>query len=174
MNSHSTQRRGRGTDKGFSLVEVLVYIAVMVLVSVTGVLTYLSLDTMLVRNATERAVSHAAQVALERISREIRSASSVNAAQSSFGASPSVLTLNAGATTTKFAVVADALVLTVNGTEIGPLTGENVAVEDFMVNFYSGTTTDMVRVALTVSAETKAASTTRTYYTSAVLRGSYD
>lgn len=160
--------------RGFSLVEVLVYIAVLVLVSVAGVLTYLSLDTMLVRNATERTVSHAAQVALERISREIRSATAVNTTLSTLGTSPGELTLTTGGATTNFAVVGDSLILTVDGSEVGPLTGNSVVVEEFTAHLYVGTTTDLVRVSLTLSAETKAASTTRTYYTSAVLRGSYE
>jgi type II secretory pathway pseudopilin PulG len=161
-------------NQGFSLIEVLVYLAVTVLISLAGVLTYISLDDVLVRNATERAVNHSAQVALERIGREIKSAISVNAAMSTFNTSPGALTLVYGATTTNFAVVGDALVLTVNGVEIGPLTSDSVIVEDFTLNRYVGTTTELIRASLTISGNSKAASTTRTYYTSAVLRGSYE
>jgi Tfp pilus assembly protein PilW len=160
--------------RAFSLVEVLIYVAVTVLVSLAGVLTYLSLDSALLRHATERSVNHAAQVALERISRELHSASTVDTLSSVLGVSPSVLVLDAGATTTMFSVTGSTLMLTQNGVVLGPLTSDSVIVEDFTVNRYVGTSTELVRVGITLSAETKAASTTRTYYTSAVLRGSYE
>ncbi len=161
-------------NSGFSLVEVLVYIAVTVSISLAGVLTYLSLNSGLVRSATERSVNHAAQVALERITRDIRGATTVNAAQSTLGTSPGVLTLTNAATTTRYSVSGGALLLEVDGVTLGPLTGSGVTVEDFTLNRYVGTSTELVRVKLTLSAVTKAASTTRTYYTSAVLRGSYE
>lgn len=160
--------------RGFSLIEVLIYLAVTVFISLAGVLTYLSLDTVLVRNATERAVNHAAMVALERIGYEVRQAVAVNSLQSAFGTTTSELTVVRGATSTNFAVVGDALVLSVNGVSMGPLTGDAVVVESFVVNRFVGTTTELIRVALTLHGNSKAASTTRTYYTSAVLRGSYE
>jgi type II secretory pathway pseudopilin PulG len=161
-------------SRGFSLIEVLVYIAVTVFISTAGVLTYLSLNTVLLRQETERSVNHAALVALEKISRDIRGATTVDTAQSSLGTSPSTLVLDAGTSTTGFAVSGGVLVYTRNGVEVGPLTGTDVTIEDFTVNRYTGTSTELVRVSLTLSAENKAASTTRTYYTSAVLRGSYE
>jgi Tfp pilus assembly protein PilE len=172
--SKNTFIKKNSTAKGFSLVEVLIYLAVTVLISLAAVQTYLSLDIVLVRNATERAVNHSAMVALERLGHEIRSAVSVNTTQSTFGTSPGELTLLYGTTTANFAVVGTALVLTVNGTEVGPLTSDSVIVENFTVNRYVGTTTDLIRVGLTLSGNSKAASTTRTYYTSAVMRGTYD
>jgi type II secretory pathway pseudopilin PulG len=160
--------------RGFSLVEVLVYLAVTVLVSLAGVETYLSLDTVLVRNATERAVNHSAMVALERIGSEIKSGIGLNTAQSTFGSSPGELTVVYGTTTSNFSVNAGQLIFTQNGTVIGPLTSESVIVESFVVDRYVGTTTEIVRISLTLSGNSKAASTTRTYYTSGVLRGTYD
>jgi Tfp pilus assembly protein PilE len=172
--SMNTFMKKNSRVNGFSLVEVLIYLAVTVLISLAAVQTYLSLDVVLVRNATERAVNHSAMVALERLGHEIRSAVSVNTVQSTFGTSPGEVTLVYGTTTANFAVVGSALVLTMNGTEVGPLTSDGVVVENFMVNRYVGTTTELIRVELTLSGNSKAASTTRTYYTSAVLRGSYE
>lgn len=168
MIRHRLQRRG------FSLVEVLIYVAVVVSISIAGVLTYLSLHTTLLRHATERTVNHAAQVALERLSRELHTATGVNTVESTLGSESSVLALDAGATTTTFSVDGNALMLARDGTTLGPLTGADVTVRSFTANRYLGTSTEMVRIALTLSAETQAASTTRTYYTSAVLRGSYE
>ncbi len=163
------------TIQGFSLVEILVYIAVLVFVTMAGILTYLSLSTTLVRYETERAVSHAAQVTLERIVRDIRGATSITAAQSSFGtSSPPSLTLVASGTTTKFSLVGGNVMLTQNGVDIGPLTSEDITVDQLYFMRYTGVTTELVRVVLTLSASNKAASTTRTFYGSGVLRGSYE
>jgi Tfp pilus assembly protein PilV len=162
------------TPHGFSLIEVLIYISVTVLVSLAGVLTYLSLSITMVRNETERAVSHAAQVTLERMVRDIREATSINSVQSTFGASPGVLALVAGATTTEFSLSGGNVILTVNGTDVGPLTSNEVTADQLLFTHYVGTSTELVRVSLTLSASNKAASTTRTYFGSAVLRGSYE
>jgi len=165
----------RVSASGFSLVEVLVYVAVLVLVTMAGVLTYLSLSTTLVRYETERAVSHAAQVTLERIVRDIKGATTITAAESSFGtSSPPSLTLVAGTTTTKFSLSGGNVLLTQNGIEIGPLTSEDVTVEQLYFLRYTGVSTELVRVVLTLSASNKAASTTRTFFGSGVLRGSYE
>lgn len=162
------------TKKGFSLIEVLVYIAVTVLIAGACVTTYLSLDATLIRNRTERILAHSASVSLERMVRNIRGAESINNAGSTFGTSPGALELVSGTTTTKFSISGDNLVVAVNGGTPGPLTSEEVIVRDLVFTRFTGAVTDMIRVQLTLSANTKAASTTRTFYTSAVLRGTYE
>lgn len=160
--------------RGFSLVEMLVYLAVTVFVSTAGVLTYLSLNTVFLRYETERSVNHSAQVALERISHELRGANTVNTSLSTLGTSSSTLALTQGATSTQFSLNGDSLMYTQNGVQRGALTSEDVSVVGFVAHHYVGTTTELVRVSLTLHAANNAASTTRTYYTSAVLRGSYE
>lgn len=172
MTHHSLERRN--AQAGYSLIEMLIYLAVTILISLAGVETYLSLNTILVRNATERAVNHSAMVALERIGSELRNGLSINTGQSTFGTSPGALTIVYGTTTSNFTISGGRLIFTQNGTAVGPLTSSDVTVESFIVNRYVGTTTELVRVSLTLSGHSKAASTTRTYYTSAVLRGTYD
>lgn len=159
---------------GFSLVEVMVYIAVTVLVAGALVTTFISLDDVLFRNKTERELTHSASVSLERMTRAIRSADSVNTGLSTLGVSPGALALTESGTTTEFYTSGSSLMLSVNGTELGPLTSDAVTVQSVVFNRYTGSTTEMVRVALTLSAVGKASSSTRTFYTSAVLRGSYE
>ena len=167
MYTHAQKKRG------FSLVEVLVYLAVLILVVSVSISTYLSLNTVLLRNKTERTLTNAAHVALERVVRDIRNSSTVNTGLSTLGSSPGVLTLDSG-TTTQFQLSGDSVAVSVNGTELGPLTGPNVTVDELIFYRYLGLTTELVRVKLTLSVSTKAASSTRTFYSSAVLRGSYE
>lgn len=160
--------------KGFTLIEMLVYISVMLLIAVGLVTTFHSLDTALLKNRDDRALTESATVSLERIGRAIRSADSVNTGMSTLGSSPGVLTLTEGATTTKFSLVSGNLMLTINSKDVGPLTGDDVTVNSLTFTYYPGTATDLVRVALTLTRVGDVSTTTRTFYTSAVLRGSYE
>jgi Tfp pilus assembly protein PilW len=164
----------RKRQHGFSLVEMLVYVAVVVFVAGALISTFLSLNTVLLRNRTERELAESARASLERIERDIRNADSINTALSTLGSNPGVLVLTGTGTTTKFYVSSSTLMLNVNGVDLGPLTSDAVTVRSIVFNRYVGTTTDLVRVTLTLSAVSKAASTTRTFYTSAVVRGTYD
>lgn len=174
MSFKQNYLKQQDATRGFSLIEVMVYLAVTVLVSLAGINTYLSLDTVLLRNATERALTHSASVSLERMVRDIRGAESVNLGLSTLDASPGVLTLDQAGTTTSFSIVDGKLNVSVNGTSHGPLTSNSVTVESLVFNKYSNAQTDLVRVSLTLSIHSKAASSTKTFYTSAVLRGTYE
>ena len=160
---------------GFSLVEIIVYIAVLVLVSSAAVVTYLTLDDVLVRQKTERELTTAANVALERIIRDIRDAAIVNTVERTL---PNEIALDsATGTTTEFYVSSGQVYADVNNVVLGPLTPSTLVIQGLTFTRYIGTgeiETELVRVALTAHAGSKAASTTKTFYSSAVLRGSYE
>lgn len=160
--------------RGFTLIEMLVYIAVLVLAVSAMVTLFLSLNTTLSRNQVERALAHTAQVALETMVRDIRAAETADTTV----ANQLTLQTKGGATTTVFSLSGTGVTLNINSTNLGSLTSDEVTVEDLTFTKYEhiGTEleTTLVRVALTLSVSTKAASSTRTYYSSAVLRGSYE
>ncbi len=153
---------------------MLVYMAVLILVVGALVTTFLSLDTVFIRNKTDRELTHAATVSLERIVRTIKDADSVDTGLSTLGSSPGVLVLESGTTTTRFYVSSSTLVVSKNGTVVGPLTSDEVQVDRLVFQRYTNSETELVRVSLTVSNHSKAASSTRTFYASAVIRGTYD
>ncbi|MCA9363812.1 type II secretion system protein [Candidatus Kaiserbacteria bacterium] len=159
------------TTKGFSLIEVIVYIAVLVLLSSAAVTTLLSFDTALLRNKTERVLTNAATVALERMEHDMRDALTADTTVSG------QLTLTSPDATTVFSTDSGQLVLEVDGVDQGPLTPSDVTVDSVTFTRYISAgelDTEMVRVALTLSIETHAASLTETYYVSAILRNSYE
>lgn len=166
--------QGKAPVRGFTLIETLVYLGVMVLVASALVTTFLSLDTTLLKNRIDRSLTESVSVSLERISRAIRSADSVDIPGSTFGTSPGVLKLTEGATTTVFSLVSGRLTMSINGVDQGPLTSEAVTVGELTFTRYAGAVSELVRVALTLSAVSDTASSTRTFYTSAVVRGSYE
>jgi len=150
------KKRVSATHKrGFTLIEVLVYLAVLVLVASAGVSTFLSLDTVLIRNQTERELTQSAEVTLERMLRDIRRAT---AADVTIG---SQLTLTSLGTTTVFSLSGGNVIVNVNGAELGPLTTDDVTVQSLTFSKYvdiaAEIETDLVRVALTLTATSSAA-----------------
>ena len=156
------------------LIETLIYITVTVIVTIVTVNMYFSLDDVLLRNKTERALTNAATVTLERLVRDIRAADTVDSGSSTFDVSPGVLVLTTGVNTTEFSLSGGSIIVEENGVEIGPLTGGDVSVDELIFRHYVGSETELIRVELTLSAVSKAASTTKTYYIGAVPRGSYE
>lgn len=150
------------------------YITIVVLVAGALVTTFITLNTTLARNKLERDVAHTGEVALERISRAIREGTAIDTAASTFGTSVGSLEVEHGSDTTRFFIQSGDLMVSVNGTTVGPLTSDAVTVHSLVFRHYVGSTSEMVRAELVLSAQNKAASTTRTYYSSAVLRGTYD
>lgn len=160
--------------RGFSLVETLVYLAVMVLMVTACIGIFSSLNTILARNAVERELTTSASVTLERMLRDLRAADIVDLTPSTFNVSPGTLTLVQGTTTTAYTLTGGSVFVTVNGASPYPLTGDQVTVDSLVFSRYATSTIELVRVALTLSTHAKAASSTRTFYTSGVLRGAYE
>src|SRR3989344_3461378 len=153
------RRRPYGkSGKGFSLIEMLVYVAVVAIImsSVLAVIfplagTYHSLI------ATKR-LNISAESVLDRMLREIRSASSVNT--------------DAGSRA--FSVDASgALTVSEGGVSAGKLTGEEVTVSRLVFTRVPGTRSELVSVELALHSRYGHATTTRTFRGSAVLRDSY-
>lgn len=177
MSSLNVQPKRQDSKKrGFSLPEVLVYIAVLVLIAGAAVNTFFSLSDVLLRNQTERRLSETAQMTLEYIVREIRNAETADVTI------PQTLGLSSFGSPTTTSIQKqwnNEVTVHKNGSYYGNLTPETgVILEDIQFSRYeelgAEVETQLVRVALTLSYNTKAASTTRTYYTSAVLRRSYE
>lgn len=159
---------------GFSLIEMLVYLAVMIVLVGALITSFLSLNTTLARNATERALMRGAQTSLERMTRDIMRADGINMGLSTLDTPLGALAVTESTTTTRFYVSGDALMVSVNGVAQGPLTSDALSVENLVFHRFTSSTSEMVRVALTLHSSSRSASSTRTFYTSAVLRGTYE
>jgi len=159
---------------GFTLIEMLVYIAILTIVS-GGALTLLfSLTDQINAGRAQRLVSSSAQTALERMLTEVRSADAVDAVNSTLEVSSGVLALDREASTTALTLSAGTVMLSSDGVIQGPLTSENVSVDELRFYHYDNTNTELVRVVLTLSATVGDTSITRTFNAAGVLRGSYD
>lgn len=160
--------------QGFTIIESLVYIVVVVLIAGAMVTTFLSLDDVLLRNRSERMITNDITVTFERMMKDIREAESAESDSDGNG-THNDLELTSGATTTKFYESGGKIVVDVNGAILGPLTSEEVVVDNLSFTKYmAGPTTTMIRAEIELSITNKAIATTKTYFNSAVLRGSYE
>ncbi len=161
-------------NKAFSLIEVLVYLAILMsvatasvgfLLSLNGFIDQYRLETMLYRSGTN---------ALEQILVALREADAVDAFQTiEDDPAAGMLTVTNSATTTAFTFTGNELLLAINGQNYGNLANEAVSVDDFTVYYYPYSNGEFVRVRLTLSAtlDGSASSKSISLYGGAAVRG---
>jgi hypothetical protein len=125
-----------------------------------------------------RSVNRAAIVSVERMTREIRGATRLieSGSASVFGTNPGRLVLETSegttATTSEFYVESGALKLKQNGVVLGALTPSGATVTSLIFRKLEHATSTAVKMELTVSAGSGAASRSDSFYSTIVLRGS--
>jgi prepilin-type N-terminal cleavage/methylation domain-containing protein len=159
------------TNKGFSLIEMLIYIVLLTVIFLLIINTMLSFTSSYREIGALRAADHAGIDAMERMTREIRDAASVDSANSSFNTSSGYLTLTKSGTTTKFYVQNNYLQMDINGSYLGPLTGSSTAVTSLIFNLISTTTSSAVKIDLTVQGISGTVIKTKQFHSTIVLRG---
>lgn len=162
------------TARGFSLVEMLIYVALLAVIATAVVSAMLSLRVVFGMAQAHHALSSAAETSLARMLFEIDRASSVATSTSVFGTSPGSLTVTTEEGNRRFFVQSGALRVEEGGVDAGALTPANVSVERLAFTFYENTNTQAVRIELTLHADNRFASTTKTFTTMSVLRNSYE
>ncbi|MDA8596813.1 type II secretion system GspH family protein [Candidatus Pacebacteria bacterium] len=155
---------------GFSLVEMIIYMAVLILVAVMSVGALLGLQEVLAQYQAQKLVQRSATTALERILYEVRMADSVTSA--SYAADGSLTLENAGVPVL-FATSSRALHITVDGEDLGALTDDRVTVDTLRFYNYDDVS-EIVRVELTLTGTIGDQSVTRTFNAGTVLRNAYE
>ncbi len=158
-------------NSGFSLVETIIYVAILAIISVVMINMLLSFTQTYKTIVALRAAEHSAVGSMERITREIRSASGVDTGNSTLGTSPGVLTLTSIATTTKFYASSGVLQMDVNGTFFGPLTLSNATVNNLVFRLLDNGVSQAVKIDLTITGTVGTVTKTKTYHSTIILRG---
>jgi type II secretory pathway pseudopilin PulG len=160
------------TKRGFALIEILVYLAILIVVSTASVGLLISLDGILNRYQIETALYRSSTNILEQIVVELREANEFDAASSVINdPATGKLVLRTGGVTTQFERVGDELQLTVDGDNKGNLHADNVAVTGFAVYQYSTGVGTLIRVKLELEATVDGVVKSMTFYDGAVIRG---
>lgn len=160
------------TTNGFSLLELLVYVTILSATSILVVGVLLSLARSYGSLSVSKSIHRSAAVSLERLVREIRDASSITTAQSTFSEHPGVLVLETDVSgvesTVGFSVVDGALVVSQGGMSQGALTEPLVEVDSLIFrSFNEGVG---VKVELELTGTRGSISKTESFEVSALLR----
>lgn len=166
--------------KGFTLIELIVYIALVAGVAIIATNTILVLNRTLGTLRLERRLAASAETALRRVSRELNLANDVYAS-STLNATPGVLSLKSRESETDaapkdvmFYLSAGALTLRRATSSALAITASGVTVTNLVFReILNAAASKSVKIELTLRAASGNASTTRNYYLTKVLRGSY-
>ena len=162
-------------QKGFSLVEMLVYISILTLLLALVVSIIISLTSSQRSIKSQRSIDNSAIVGLERIVREIRLASQVNTSASIFDSSPGVLVLegddvDGNPRTVEFYISDGQVILRENGIDIGPVTQPEAVVTTLIFRLSTDPNSVGIRTELALESGTSTHYRSNNFYTFAVLR----
>ncbi|PIP86486.1 hypothetical protein COV42_00575 [Candidatus Campbellbacteria bacterium CG11_big_fil_rev_8_21_14_0_20_44_21] len=171
------KKRNSEKRRGFTLIEMIIYTSILSAVFVLVVNTLLLISRSYRSIKLTNDINNSASLSLERLTREIRLAESVNAGSSILGAHPGSLVLNTteegSPATLNFFLEDDALKLSKDGLLSGLLTRDNIEVSNLVFKLSSGENSEMVKIEMTLTGSEKGMIKSDNFYTSAVLRGSY-
>ena len=163
--------------KGFSLVEMLIYIAILVMMLMVIINMLYIISSSGRRLTSSRNIENSGAILFERITREIRNSTSVDSANSTFDTSPGVLVLNqtdlnSNAHSVKFIISSNTVHVLDNGTDQGPLTGIDTKVTNLVFSRITSTSSQAIRIQVTLQSGTSTAYKSKNFYSTTILRGS--
>jgi len=167
------------TKRGFTLVEMVVYVAVIAVIFAVVVNTILSVSSAWGNARVKRNLMQQGGATMERILREIRLADSVNVGGSTLGVHPGILELatiqspsDETALTRSFLLSSTTLMMSENSVNT-PLTSGVDITNLIFYKITNGNISEGVRVMLTVEDGVGRYYQSRNFYGTAVLRRSY-
>jgi len=166
------------TKRGFSLIEMLIYIAILIVLSSIVVAVVLSLASTFDNMRASRATGAAAISSMERIARDIRNSDSVVSAESTLGAHPGRLTLlrnlsGGGTEKTEFYLNNSVLRVRLDGVDEGALTPPKVTVESLVFTHVTNSNSEGMRIELILKSVKGSAFVTKSFELFVILRESY-
>ncbi|HEY4496487.1 MAG TPA: hypothetical protein VJC04_04025 [Candidatus Paceibacterota bacterium] len=164
-------------NKGTSLPELLIYVAILALILITLINLILIIGKSYGRLKSSRAIESVGEVALEQMTREIRKATAVNAT-SVLGFNPGKLILdttdvNGNPAIMEFTLIGEAIYQRFNNGAHNPLTASSTVLTNLIFRELSNGRTKTVRVEVTAQSGEGVAFRSEKFYTTTVMRGSY-
>ena len=161
--------------KGFSVLEMLIYIAILVLMLsvIMNIVISVTRSGRIIKSL--RNIENSAVLGLERIGRETRQAESVDLVSSILGVSPGHLVLKGtdalgNPRTVKFYLSSGALMFSENGIDVGALTQTEARVSNLVFYLFSGSNSQGIRAEMTIENGTSTHYRSDNFYSSAILR----
>lgn len=153
----------------------------IIYVSILSLFTFVVVNTLASFGATyrevriNRAIDNSAVTSLERMTRDIRNASSITVGQSVFNTSPGELTVyttnTVTSTTTRFYLDNGILKVNVNGVYSGPLSLSQTPVTSLVFTRLTSTSSEAVKIDMTLQYPLGSTTSTKNYHTTVILKG---
>ncbi|MEA3399138.1 MAG: prepilin-type N-terminal cleavage/methylation domain-containing protein [Patescibacteria group bacterium] len=156
--------------KGFSLIETIVYIAVFSVLSIIVINSYAIIVGSFSNIRSTHDLLESGNVAMERMTREINKADSIDIVNSTFGSDLGVLQLN-GDQVTKFYVSNGDLFLSYDDVLVGSLISNNTQVANLIFRRITTLIGEGVKIELTIQDIKNQRS--ENFYNTIILRSSY-
>jgi len=160
-------------QRGFSLIEVLIYVGLVAVLTISIIGTLITLAEVYGTLAGVKRLNTSGASALDRIIRTVRDAESVDIGVSQFSSSPGSLTLNMSEGSVSFLVENGVLEVEEDGASAGRLTQEGVSVSGLTFTRVASSRSEMVMAVLELTTTARGATSTKTFRGGAVVRGSY-
>jgi Tfp pilus assembly protein FimT len=163
---------------GYTLAELVVYVALVALLLGVIISTALSMSAVYKRSRTYLDINSAAITAFSKFSRDIRRASSIDTINSSFGSPTGKLILfmkkSDGTNDSVSYYVSNGKVETdANGVFSGDVTQANMTVSNLTFKKFINASSTAIRVEMTLAPSASTSVPALNFYSTYVLRGSY-
>lgn len=165
----------KSENDGYTLVEMIIYVAILSIISLVITNTLVSFTRGYHTISALNEVDRSGVDVMERITRDIRAAKSIDIANSTFGSNPGVLTLiaisNGVSTTTKFYLQSGVVKVDINGVYFGPLTLSGAVVNSLIFSKLSTSVSSGVKIDMTISSTVGTAVESKNYHSTIILKG---
>ena len=165
----------RAGSRGFSLVEVMVYIFILVFMLVVVIEVVVSITRASRIISSARAIENSAVLSIERLTREMRLANSVVVASSTLAVHPGRLTLTGeddegDPRTVEFYLSGGRILMKENNVDLGALTESDVVVTNLIFQRFATSTTEGIRTQMRLESGTSTHYRTETFYSTSLVR----
>lgn len=161
--------------QGFSLLEMLIYIAILIimLTVIMNIIISIMSTGRIIKSL--RNIENSALISLERITREVRQAESVNTSSSILNSALGKLVLDGSDAdgnprTAEFYLSSGVLMFSENGIEIGALSPTGAKITGLLFEHFSGLNSEGIRTTITTESGTSTHYRSEKFYSTAVLR----
>lgn len=166
-------------NRAFTLIEFIIYLSIFSIVSIFTVNVILTVLKSYNSFKTVKTLRADAEIALERIGREVKLANDIDLTNSILNVNPGAIYLNtvdqvSGVSkTVEFLKSGDSLILYENGSDIKFLTSSSTKVVNVVFQQISASSSKAVKVDLELKSGKNNFEKSEKFYLTAVLRGSY-
>ncbi|MES2059454.1 MAG: hypothetical protein V4438_00300 [Patescibacteria group bacterium] len=164
------------TKKGLSLIEVVLYSAILIIAMSLLIYTFERISVSYGRVKSSKAIEESATYAIDRMAREINSGTSIDVAASTLGSTPGRLFLytideNNASSTSEFYLSGQTLHIKVAGVDQGPLNVSGARVTSLIFRSIDTTQTKGIKIEMVIESATGTSYLSKNFYDTMVLRG---